>query len=226
MRSSLPFLFASALPSIAQALCYDPNGTPTMEKYRNRCSADPSSPIYNICCAIDRPNPSGSLVVGTNWTADICLSNGICQNDYLIEGNPAVVSSYWRQACTDATVTSTSTSSSDAFTISLAPSTSAAPSAWIDLSSGAKAGMVIGAVASIAVMFGAGYMLARRKRHQKVSPPFKEVAEMGQHNAVYQLKDDYGVSGSQDAKNYQRNAVQHHEMSVEAPVQELPTTRK
>ena len=80
--------------------CFHPNGTQTTAQDKGRCSDNPSSPIYNVCCATERDVPYGGELVGNNYTIDRCLSNGLCQNKITTKEYPDGLTSYFREECT------------------------------------------------------------------------------------------------------------------------------
>lgn len=67
------------LLTVVQSTCYLPNGTAHDDPGTGLCSADPSSPLRNVCCHTRWANPSGGDVKN-GPTADICLPNGLCEN--------------------------------------------------------------------------------------------------------------------------------------------------
>ncbi|KAF2737742.1 hypothetical protein EJ04DRAFT_95922 [Polyplosphaeria fusca] len=91
----LHFLFFS----MSQSQCFHPNGTETTDAFHAPCSNDTASPLAHVCCAWQRPIPFGAD--GTQgFTADKCLSNGLCQNNAMDE-NRNVRTEYWREECTE-----------------------------------------------------------------------------------------------------------------------------
>ncbi|KAF1949777.1 hypothetical protein CC80DRAFT_428335 [Byssothecium circinans] len=97
MLSSLSLL-ASAFLSLTHAKCFHMNGSETLDPGHQRCSLDPLSPIYNVCCAVSRTNPPGANL-SLGWASDICLPNGICQNKFFNESGP--FTKYFREECTE-----------------------------------------------------------------------------------------------------------------------------
>ena len=81
---------------LVQAGCYHPNGTQTLDTFHAPCSKDPSSPLSTICCAVDRPNPFGT-VHNPEPSSDRCLDNGICMN---MSNGSIPFTGYWREECT------------------------------------------------------------------------------------------------------------------------------
>jgi hypothetical protein len=106
LRPSLASLSLSSicflqLPSLLQASCFHPNGTQTTDLYHAPCSKNPSDPLSTICCAIERPNPSGGLSAAGS-TNDVCLDNGLCMNQYRRDAADKTVSvAYYREECTE-----------------------------------------------------------------------------------------------------------------------------
>jgi len=88
-----------ALCALANALCYYPDGrSQTSDEYRE-------CPYLNgtisMCCATNRNIPSGGNF-SEGYTADGCLSNGLCQNKAEItnnDGSTFTATTYWREMC-------------------------------------------------------------------------------------------------------------------------------
>jgi hypothetical protein len=95
----LPLL---SIAAVSNAQCMFPNGSITTVQESAPCSSDPTDPLHAICCAVNRIPPSGSLLVGSNYTADACLPNGICMNAYTMEETEDApqFATYWREECT------------------------------------------------------------------------------------------------------------------------------
>ncbi|KAF2684811.1 hypothetical protein K458DRAFT_431103 [Lentithecium fluviatile CBS 122367] len=86
----ISLLIWSTLPILPHALCYNPDSTPTDNTAERPCSSDPSSPFSAICCGLNRTNPTGGNRSDLAWeseTIDICLSNGLCENRFVWEGD-------------------------------------------------------------------------------------------------------------------------------------------
>jgi len=83
----LPFVRPSsvvlslALVQLAFSAFYLPNGTDVspIQQFAERCSFDPSNPLYNTVCHLKWKNPPGN---DTRYspTQDECMPNGLCQN--------------------------------------------------------------------------------------------------------------------------------------------------
>lgn len=87
------------LSSLASALCYYPDGrSQTSDEYK-KCSY--RNGTVSMCCATNREIPSeGNYTKG--YTADGCLSNGLCQNKAEItndDGSTFMATTYWREMC-------------------------------------------------------------------------------------------------------------------------------
>lgn len=88
-----------ALCALANALCYYPDGrSQTSDEYRE-------CPYLNgtisMCCATNRNIPSGGNF-SEGYTADGCLSNGLCKNKAEItnnDGSTFTATTYWREMC-------------------------------------------------------------------------------------------------------------------------------
>ncbi|PVH94038.1 hypothetical protein DM02DRAFT_694167 [Periconia macrospinosa] len=82
--------------------CYFPNGNPvptsTSAMLLSRDDA-----IKTICCALKRQNPFGGNV-SEGQTQDRCLSNGLCHNAFVEDGE--FHTEYWATTCTDTNITS------------------------------------------------------------------------------------------------------------------------
>ena len=100
MRRYLFLLSALAIHSTVHANCFHPNGTETTDPSKKRCSDDESSPLYDICCALNRDVPFGGELIGDNYTIDACLPNGICHNRIRDEASPNGRNTFFREECT------------------------------------------------------------------------------------------------------------------------------
>lgn len=87
------------LSSLANALCYYPDGrSQTSDEYKE-CSY--RNGTVSMCCATNRDIPSGGNFT-KGYTADGCLSNGLCQNKAEItndDGSTSMATTYWREMC-------------------------------------------------------------------------------------------------------------------------------
>jgi len=84
--------------------CFFANGTslPDAPPYDQTAPCKEDG-LTTICCALNRTNkPGGNLRDG--YTADECLSNGLCQNR--IVDNGEMKTEYWLNFCTDSDITS------------------------------------------------------------------------------------------------------------------------
>ena len=89
----IQFLFLSTV----SASCLYPNGTANPDTSYQPCSSDASNPLHTICCATGRAIAPG----GVGETKDVCMPNGLCQNSVKPTTNAQVVTSYFRDACTE-----------------------------------------------------------------------------------------------------------------------------
>jgi hypothetical protein len=95
LASRLDLLIISLLVKSTIAACYFPNGTRQTSFEYLPCSSVQDE--VSMCCALNRTNPSGTSVE-TGFTRDICLPNGVCQNNYVDVDN-VLKTSYWRETC-------------------------------------------------------------------------------------------------------------------------------
>jgi hypothetical protein len=78
--------------------CYYPNGYSPPSDDIEYVPCDYSNSGTRMCCATNRPNPSGGNF-SNGLTADKCLENGLCMNSgYHADGTHWT--NYWRDMCT------------------------------------------------------------------------------------------------------------------------------
>ncbi|OKL58595.1 hypothetical protein UA08_06286 [Talaromyces atroroseus] len=90
------FLFAP----LAMAVCYYPNGYSESSAEYQPCYNDTGR--TSMCCGFNRTNPSGGSR-SDGATADICLPNGLCENDWTTtddNGTTTMNTAYFRDQCT------------------------------------------------------------------------------------------------------------------------------
>ncbi|OCL12977.1 hypothetical protein AOQ84DRAFT_226595 [Glonium stellatum] len=101
-------LTAALLLPFASCMCYVSNGSAVLnwgpDSVYQPCSDDSSNPLSTICCAINRPNPSGGNITN-GFTQDTCLPSGLCEN-ISTDKNGNIVYAYWRDYCTVSDYTS------------------------------------------------------------------------------------------------------------------------
>ncbi|KAF1954979.1 hypothetical protein CC80DRAFT_594624 [Byssothecium circinans] len=100
--SSLLFILTYLASITAAEDCYFANGTVVPPRF-HVLPCD-NAPVKTICCALDRENPPGGLLINGNNTRDECLPNGICQNRAVRDGEK--ITAYWLNFCTDKDITS------------------------------------------------------------------------------------------------------------------------
>ncbi|KAF3000243.1 hypothetical protein E8E13_007679 [Curvularia kusanoi] len=227
--------FKLALAQVSgQPTCYFANGTalpknPTYLEYQ-------ACPGSSICCGLNRSNPANGDPAN-GFTRDECLPNGLCQNRETVNG--VGKTSYWVDFCTNSDVTAPGcldvcqqtknvvgntpmTPCDDAS--STPASTGAADSSTQSsskLSGGAIAGIVIGALAGIALL-GAAIFFARRAAMWKKKA--SAASETGAVPPYTQPTDGYGAAGGYDAPVHDKTVqyAHHSEIDGGTAVQELP----
>lgn len=98
MRTVLLSILIAALSATAHADCRHPNGNIQTDAYHAPCADVLNDPRNTMCCAIERPNPSGGFIKN-GFTADVCLPNGLCKQDYRNDDS-TLQTQYWREECT------------------------------------------------------------------------------------------------------------------------------
>lgn len=95
------FLFSYIISApLVSSLCYTPGGKQQATLEYQACPY--SNGVASMCCATNRTNPSGGNL-SEAYTADSCLSNGLCQNvgeKTDDQGNTTTLVTYWREMCT------------------------------------------------------------------------------------------------------------------------------
>lgn len=95
----LSFVLIGALSSTTKADCRHPNGNIQTDPYHAPCADVLDNPLNNMCCAIERPNPSEGFSKD-GLSADVCLSNGLCKQSWRQDENSSVTTHYYREECT------------------------------------------------------------------------------------------------------------------------------
>jgi hypothetical protein len=99
MRTVLLPILIAALSATAHADCRHPNGNIQTDAYHAPCADVLNDPLNTMCCAIERPNPSGGLAKN-GFAADVCLPNGLCQQNWKDAEDSVLQTHYYREECT------------------------------------------------------------------------------------------------------------------------------
>lgn len=100
MRSiTFASVLLGAFVASTHADCRHPNGNIQTDAYHAPCSEALGNPLNTMCCAIDRPNPSGGYSAD-GLAADLCLPNGLCQQKWTPDENSTTRIEYYREECT------------------------------------------------------------------------------------------------------------------------------
>ena len=121
--------------------------------------------------------------------------------------------------------TATFTPTGDAPFTSPTPSPSSEPSKSSKISGGAIAGAAIGGTAALLIVFGAGYLIARRRKQQKTPHPYENTAELDHYNVGHQYQGSYAPQVGQESTKYHQGLAQAQELDSETPARELPAAR-
>lgn len=92
-------ILLGVLTSFTHGDCRHPNGNIQTDAYHAPCGEVLGNPLNTMCCAIDRPNPSGGYS-SNGLAADKCLPNGLCQLRWIPDDNSTMKTDYWREECT------------------------------------------------------------------------------------------------------------------------------
>lgn len=99
MRSiTFTYVLLGTFVASTHADCRHPNGNIQTDAYHTSCSEVLGNPLNTMCCAIDRPNPSGGYSAD-GLAADICLPNGLCLQKWTPDENSTTRIEYYREEC-------------------------------------------------------------------------------------------------------------------------------
>ena len=78
--------------------CFQSNGDLEPDFDYQPCNQIPGQP--SMCCATNRTVLAGEIPNGSgnNLTVDLCVQNGLCRNDIVVNGGQ-VKTRYWREDC-------------------------------------------------------------------------------------------------------------------------------
>ena len=99
MRAIAFSSFLAALIASTNADCRHPNGNIQTDAYHAPCSEKLGNPLNTMCCATERPNPSGGFSAD-GLSADLCLPNGLCLQSWTPDENSTARFEYYREECT------------------------------------------------------------------------------------------------------------------------------